>query len=110
MQCYEGQDSCQVRHLKDYFNMIFPKITNGLLVWGTCSKNLQQKIEYQHIKAARTVMKLNETVRDVEVLQRASWNNIEYIYKRKIAVEMYKIVKEKGHRLEGMYTTKRNVM
>ena len=44
----------------------------------------------------------------MEVIQRASWNNIEYIYKRKIAVEMYKIVKgEEGHRLKGMYTIKR---
>ena len=40
-------------------------------------------------------------MKDVEVIQRASWNNIEYIYKRKIAVEMYKIIKgEEGHRLK----------
>ena len=37
---------------KIYFTMIVPKITYGLLVWGKCSKNLLQKIECQHIKAA----------------------------------------------------------
>ena len=36
----------------------------------------------QHIKAARLVRKTNEKVKDVEVLQRANWNNIEYIYIR----------------------------
>ena len=60
-------------------------------------------------KAARLVRKTNEKVKDVEVLQRANWNNIQYIYKRKIAVEMYKIVKgAEEHRLEGMYTIKCN--
>ena len=62
---------------KIYFIMIVPKITYGLLVWGTCSKNLLQKIECQHIKAARTVRKTNEKVKDVEVLQRVNWNNID---------------------------------
>ena len=37
--------------------MIVPKITYDLLLWGACSKNLLQKIECQHIKAARTVRK-----------------------------------------------------
>ena len=87
--------------------MIVPKIRYGLLVWGTCSNNLLQKIECQHIKAARIVRKTNEKVKDPEVLQRENWNNIEYICKRKIAVEMYKIVKgAEGHRLKGMYTIK----
>ena len=87
--------------------LIVPKITYGLLVWGTCSKNLMQKSECKHIKAARTDRKTNEKVKDVEVLQRASWNSIEYIYKGKMAVEMNKIVRgEEGHRLKGMYTTK----
>ena len=46
--------------------------------------------------------KTNEKVKDVEVLQRANWNNIKYIYKRKIAVEMYKIVMgAEEHRLEA---------
>ena len=67
---------------KIYFTMIVPKITYGLVVWGTCSNNLLQKIECQHIKAARLVRKTNEKVKDVEVLQRANWNNIEYIYIR----------------------------
>ena len=62
-----------------YFTMIVPKLTYGLLVQGTCAKNLLKNIECQHIKAARTVMKANEKVRDEGVLQRASWNNIEYI-------------------------------
>ena len=94
---------------KIYFIMNAPKITYGLLVRGTCSKNLLQKIECQHITAARTVRKTNEKVKDIEVFQRASWNNIEYIYKRKIAVELYKIIKRaEGHRLEEMYTIKRS--
>ena len=67
--------------------MFDPKIAYGLLVSGTYSKNLLQKIECQYIKAARTVRKTNVKVGDEGVLQRASWNNIKYIYKRKIAVE-----------------------
>ena len=88
---------------KIYFTIIC------LLVWGTCSNNLLQKIECQHIKAAKIVRKTNEKVKDVEVLQRENWNNMEYIYKRKVAVEMYKIVKgAEGRRLKGMYTIKCN--
>ena len=90
---------------KIYFTMIVPKITYGLVVWGTYSNNLLQKIDCQHIKAARLVRKTNEKVKDIEVLQRANCNNI----KRKIAVEMYKIVTgAEEHRLEGMYTIKCN--
>ena len=36
---------------KIYYSMIIPKITYGLLIWGTSSKNLMQKIETQPYKS-----------------------------------------------------------
>ena len=45
----------------------------------------------------------------LRLFAKAIWNNIEYIYQRKIAVEMYKIIQGKDeHRLGRMYTTKCN--
>ena len=36
-----------------------------------------------------------------------NWNRIDYIYKRKVAIEMHKIVKgTEGHRLSDMFETK----
>ena len=92
---------------KIYYSMIIPKITYGLLIWGTSSKNLMQKTETQHIKATRIVKRTGIKVKDIDVLQSVNWNRIDYIYKRKVATEMHKIVKgTEGHRLSDMFETK----
>ena len=79
-----------------------PKITYGLLIRGTSTKNLMEKIEIQHIKAARIVKKIGIKVNDTEILQRVSWNRIDYIYKRKIVTEIHKLLKEtEGHRIRA---------
>ena len=92
---------------KIYYRMIIPKITYGLLIWGTSSKNLMQKIETQHIKATRIVKKIGIKVKDIDVLQSVNWNRIDYIHKRKVTTEMHKIVKgTEGHRLSDMFETK----
>ena len=78
-----------------------------ILIWGTSSKNHMQKIEMQHLKATRIVKNIGIKVNDTDVLQSVNWNRIDYIYKRMVATEMYKIVKgTEGHRLRDMLETK----
>ena len=90
-----------------YYSMIIPKITCGLLILGTSSKNVMQKIEIQQIKATRIVKKIGIKVNDTDFLTSVNWNRIDYIYKRKVATEIYKIVKgTEGHRLRDMFETK----
>ena len=72
-----------------------------------CHLYLMQKIETQHIKATTIVKKIGIKVKDIDVLQSVNWNRIDYIYKRKVATEMHKIVKgTEGHRLSDMFETK----
>ena len=74
---------------------------------GDITKNLMEKIEIQHIKATRIVKKIGIKINDTEVLQRVNWNRIDYIYKRKVATEMHKLLKgTEGHRLRDMFETK----
>ena len=76
-----------------------------MLVWGNCSDALFTQLENQHIRAARTVYKIPEKVCTHDVLRTVKWQNLGYIYKRRLASEMFKIVKDPGnHRLSSYFT------
>ena len=76
-----------------------------MLVWGNCSDALFTQLENQHIRAARTIYKIPEKVCTHDVLRTVKWQNLGYIYKRRLASEMFKIVKDPGnHRLSSYFT------
>ena len=75
-----------------YYKTIIPQDTYCISRWGNCSPAIFDNIEKQYIRAARIIKRIPKTVKDHEVLKLANWPNIAYIYKRRIASEMYKVV------------------
>ena len=65
-----------------------------MLVWGTCSQNKFEKIEKQHVRATKLIKNIPRKIESNRVLEIAGWDPIIYIYKRKVAIEMYKILEE----------------
>ena len=61
--------------------------------------------ENQYIRAARIMYKVPEKVCNHNVLRTVKQQNLGYIYKRRLASEMLKIVKDPGnHRLSSHFT------
>ena len=68
-----------------YFKGILPSVTYGLIVWGNCSPRIFEDLEHTHVRAARIIHKIPETVPDHWVLDNINWKNIFYLYKRRVA-------------------------
>ncbi len=73
-----------------YFKNIIAAVTYGLTVWGTCTPSQMKDIEKIHLRAARIIYTIPKTTPENEVLLAANWDEIDYIYKRKILVLMHK--------------------
>ena len=87
-----------------YYKTIIPQVTYCISVWGNCSPAIFDNIEKQHIRAARIIKRIQKTVKDHEVLKLANWQNIAYIYKRRIASEVYKVVHSPAsHRHQDLF-------
>ena len=90
-----------------YYKIVIPQISYCMLVWGSCSDALFTQLENEHIRAARIIYKVSEKVCNHNVLRTVKWQNLEYIYKRRLASEMFKIVKDSGnHRLSSHFTVR----
>ena len=50
-------------------------------VWGTCSPSQFNELELIHERAARIIFNLP---RNVNVIQKANWRSLEYIYKKRM--------------------------
>ena len=62
-----------------------PSVTYGISVWGKCSPIIFKDLEDTHVRAARIIHKIPETVPDHWVLDNVNWKNTFYLYKRRIA-------------------------
>ena len=62
-------------------------------VWGTCSPSKFNELELIHERAARIIFNLP---RNVNVLQKANWRPLQYIYKKRVATLMQNIYHEKA--------------
>ena len=71
-----------------YFKTVIPKVTHGMLVWGTWKQNGFDKIEMQYEMAAKLRRNIPKTAETDRVLDRVGLNPIIHIYKRKVAYEM----------------------
>ena len=84
-----------------YYKMILPNITYCLSVCGSCSLTLFEETEKLHIKAARIIHNifLNKCV-DYQVLDLVNRRNLAFMYKQRLGVEMFKIIRGSySHRL-----------
>ena len=83
---------------------MIPQVTYCISVWGNCSPAIFDNTEKRHIRAARIIKRIPKTVKDHDVLKLANWQNIAYIYKPRIASEMYKVVHSPAsHRLRDLF-------
>ena len=62
-------------------------------VWGTCSPSQFDELELIHEPAAGIIFNLP---RNVNVLQKANWRPLKYIYKNRVATLMHDIYYEKA--------------
>ena len=62
-----------------YYKMVIPKVTYGILVWGTCTQNKFEKIENQHVRATRLIKNIPRTVGSNRVMDKVGWDPIIHI-------------------------------
>ena len=71
-----------------YFKAIIPSVTYCLAAWGSCSKSLFQEIEKIHVRAAKIIHGIASDNADEDVLRKAKWATISYLYERKLLIIM----------------------
>ncbi len=76
-----------------------------MTVWGTCTSSKFQKVETKHIREAKLIKNIARTVDSNNVLDVVGWNNLGYLYNKKVVAETYKIIKEEEeHALKDHFT------
>ena len=86
-----------------YFKTVVPQISYCISVWGSCSIPLFNELEKQHPRASRVVHKMPENIKEHDILKLANWQDLSYIYKRRISTEMYKVVQGEESRLRHLF-------
>ena len=76
---------------KIYYQSIVAGVVYCMPVWGTCSPSQFNELELIHERAARIIFNLPK---NVNVLQKANWRPLEYIYKKRVATLMQDIYYE----------------
>ena len=76
---------------KIYYQSIVAGVVYCMPVWGTCSPSQFNELELIHERAARIIFNLPK---NVNVLQKANWRSLEYIYKKRVATLMHDIYYE----------------
>ena len=84
-----------------YFKTIIPQITYCIGVWGSCSGSMFAEIERLHVKAGRTIHKIPRNVSDFDVLDLIKWQDLGYLYKRRLAIEAFKVKEDLNNRLSS---------
>ena len=84
-----------------YFKTIIPQITYCIGVWGSCSGSMFAEIERLHVKAGRIIHKIPRNVSDFDVLDLIKWQDLGYLYKRRLAIEVFKVKEDLNNRLSS---------
>ena len=72
-----------------YYQGILPSCTYGMAIWGTGPS--LELIETVHKRAAKIIHKLPKSTPADNVLEKANWKTVDYIYKRRVACLTHKI-------------------
>ena len=67
-----------------YFKGILPGSTYGISVWGNCSSTKMEHLEKVHRRAACIIHKIPRGTDNKDVLKKANWKSVQYMYKRKV--------------------------
>ena len=75
-----------------YFRVILPSIVYGISVWGGLTNREGFKaLEAPHCRAARIILELPWQISNADVLKKANWSSLTFMYKISLAKLMYKI-------------------
>ena len=77
-----------------YYKTVITAITYCIAVWGTASDSHMDEPDTLHAKAAKIIYNIKENCSDEEVLQKANWESISYLYKRRLLTWMHQIYYE----------------
>ena len=77
-----------------YYKIVIPKVTYGMLVWGTCTQNIFGRIEKQRVRAAKLIKNIPEKIESNRVLEKVGWDPIIHLYKKKVC--MYVCIYQPG--------------
>ena len=75
-----------------YFKVIFPSVTYGMLVWGSCGAALFSKLEKIHVRAANLIYGLDWLTPSEEGLPQTKWESLKQMYIRQVLCLVYKCV------------------
>ena len=89
------------------YKTVIPAITYCFAIWGSCSEATFKRVEKQHIRVAKIIYILNTSIKDENVLKAANWQDLSYIYKRKIAIEMHKVTFDSKSAITHIYSLER---
>ena len=95
----------KMRHLSPklletfYFRTVIPQVTYYISVWGNCSVAKLYEIESLHIKVGRFIHRVPQNVLESEVLSYIKWQDLGYLYKRRLAIEVFKVKQGLNNRL-----------
>ena len=75
-----------------YFKTIIPHVTFSISVWGSCCPATFAEIDqlHLHVRAAKIINSLPTNIMECDILQRVHWQSLGYIYKCRLAIEMFK--------------------
>ena len=75
-----------------YFRVIMPSIVYGISVWGgLTNKEGFKALEALHCRAARIIFELPWKMSNADVMKKANWSSLAFMYKISLAKFMYKI-------------------
>ena len=78
---------------------VIPQVTYCISVQGNCSVAKLYEIESLHIKVSRFIHRVPQNVLESEVLSYIKWQDLGYLYKRRLAIEVFKVKQGFNHRL-----------
>ena len=82
-----------------YFKTIILQLTYCIAVWGNCAVAMFTEIERLHLKVARIIRKIPEDILNCNVLDHIKWQDLGYLYKCRIAIEVFKVKQGLNNRL-----------
>ena len=74
-----------------YFKTVITRVPYCTGVWGCCSIPMFTEIVNLHVKARRIAHKISKNCLEHEVLDLIKWQDLEYLYKRRLAIEFFKV-------------------
>ena len=72
-----------------YWKVIFPAVTCGILVWGSCGKTQFTALEKIHAKAARIIHRLDWNLSSHDVMLKTGRKTLMDTYKQRLLITFY---------------------